>query len=83
MQISGSCCPFFHTAVAEGMVKVIIPARNPLFIHIDVNRRGTMKKLATPSGNFKWHLHSCSNAARGAAAGGGRGGAPHVRTNLA
>jgi hypothetical protein len=70
MQISGSCCPFFDTAVAEGMVKVNVTAQKTLFLHLDVNRLGTMNKLATPPGRFKWHLHSCSNAASAAAGGG-------------
>jgi hypothetical protein len=70
MHISGSCCPFFHTSVAEGMVKVNVPDRKPLFLHLDVNRRGTMNKLVTPPGRFKWNLQICSNAASGAAGGG-------------
>jgi hypothetical protein len=71
MKISGSCYPFFHTAVAEGMVKLNVPTRRPLFIHLDVSRRGTMNILATPSGRFKWHLHSLSNAVSAAAGWGG------------
>jgi hypothetical protein len=47
MQIIGSCCPFFHTAVAEGMVKLNVPTRNPLFLHLEVSKGGTMKRLAT------------------------------------
>jgi hypothetical protein len=70
MQISGSCCPFFHTAVAEGMVKLNVPTRKPLFLHLEVSRRGTMKRLATSPGRFRWHLHSCSKAASAAAGGG-------------
>jgi hypothetical protein len=67
MQISGSCCPFFHTAVEEGMVKLNVPTRTPLFLHLDVSRRGTMKRLATPQGRLRWNLHSCSKAASAAA----------------
>jgi hypothetical protein len=46
MHISGSCCPFLHTAVAEGMAELNVPARKPLFLHLDVSRRGTIKILA-------------------------------------
>jgi hypothetical protein len=70
MQISGSCCPFFHTAVAEGMMKLNVPTRKPLFRHLEVSRRGTMKILATPPGRFTWQLHSFSKAAAAAAGGG-------------
>jgi hypothetical protein len=70
MQISGSCCPFIHTAVAEGMVKLNVPTRKPLFLHLDISRHGTMNILATPPARLKLHLHSCSNAASAAAGGG-------------
>jgi hypothetical protein len=70
MQISGSCCPFYHTAVAEGMVKLNVPTRKPLFLHLDISRYGTMKRLATPPGRFRWNFHSCSKAASAAAGGG-------------
>jgi hypothetical protein len=70
MQISGSCCPFFYTAVAEGMVKLNVPTRNPHFLHLEVIKRGTMKILSTPPGRFKWYFYSCSKAASAAAGGG-------------
>jgi hypothetical protein len=70
MQISGSCCPFLHAAVAEGMMKLNVFARKTLFLHLDVSRRGAINRLATPPGRFRWHLHSCSNAASASAGGG-------------
>jgi hypothetical protein len=70
MQISGSCFPFLHTAVAEGMVKLNVPAQKPLFLHLDVSRRGTINRLATTPGRLSWHLYSCFNATSAAAGGG-------------
>jgi hypothetical protein len=70
MQISGLCCPFLHTSVVEGMVKLNVPARKPLFLHLYVSRRGTINRMATPPGRFRWYLHSCSNAASAAVGGG-------------
>jgi hypothetical protein len=51
-------------------LNVKVPALNAFFLHRDVMRLGTIKRLSAVSGSLSWHLHNCSRATPATVGGG-------------